>query len=491
MEKELETLKTNNTWELVPCPKEVKPLETRWVYKIKKDNNDFIYKSRYVAKGFEQIYGLNYLETFASVIKQMAWKLVFAIAALYNLIIYKIDMISAFTQGDVDSIIYIKQPEGFINSKYPNHVLKLNKALYGLKQSARVWYSTLKPILIKLSFKVLDSKPCIFINKCKNIIICLYVDDLAVLAPNIKVFNNFAKDIKKYFKITNLKEIKDYLRVNIKQTKDYININQNDYINKMLNKFELNNIYIKNTPMDSNIKLDPNLNKASQSDITKFQRLIGSLLYLMLCTRPDIAFPVIKLARFANNPSNIHFKAVYRVFAYLKGTINLGITYYKKGNKFITGFCDSDYAGDFITAKSTSGFIFLLACGVISWKSKLQSIIAQSSTEAEYISLSLAAKEAIFLKTLLEELGFYNQIKLPIYCDNNGAIELANNPKFHERTKHIAVKYHFIRDLINKNIIELIYINTSDQKADGLTKALDRVKFNKFLNLINLKDSFN
>ena len=134
----------------------------------------------------------------------------------------------------------------------------------------------------------------------------------------------------------------------------------------MLKKFELENIYTKNTPMDSNIKLEPNSNKASQSEITKFQRLIGSLLYLMLCTRPDIAYPVIKLARFASNPSKTHFKAVYRVFAYLKGIINLGIIYYKNSNKFIIGYCDFNYAGDNITAKSTSGFIFLLASGAIS-----------------------------------------------------------------------------------------------------------------------------
>jgi hypothetical protein len=371
MEKELETLKTNNTWELVPCPKDVKPLKTRWVYKIKKDNNNFIYKSRYVAKGFKQIYGLNYLETFASVIKQMAWKLVFAIAVLYSLIIYKIDIISAFIQRDIDSTIYIKQLKGFIDSKYSNHVFKLNKALYRLKQLARVWYTTLKPILLKLGFKILDSELCIFVNKSKNIIICLYVDDLAVLAPNIKVFNEFAKNIEKYFKIKNLKEIKDYLKVNIKQTSNFININQKDYINKILKKFELENIYTKNILIDSNIKLESNSNKTSQSEITKFQKLISSLLYLMLCTRPDIAYLVIKLARFASNPSKTHFKAVYRVFAYLKRTINLGITYYKNSNKFIIGYCDSNYAGNNITAKSTSGFIFLLASGAISWKSKL------------------------------------------------------------------------------------------------------------------------
>ena len=233
--------------------------------------------------------------------------------------------------------------------------------------------------------------------------------------------------------------------------------------------------------MDSNIKLEPNKEQANKEDIKLFQMLIGSLLYIMLGTRVDIAFAVIKLARFASNPSNIHFTAVKRVFKYLKGTKDYGITYYKGASRFISGYCDADYAGDLISAKSTTGYIILLAGGIISWKSKLQSIIAQSTTEAEYIAINSVIKEAVYIKALLEELGFYNQNKFPIYTDNNGALLLAKNPIFHERTKHIAVRYHYIRDLIIKGIIDLNYIPSKDQKSDGLTKPLDKVKFNNFL----------
>jgi len=189
--------------------------------------------------------------------------------------------------------------------------------------------------------------------------------------------------------------------------------------------------------------------------------LIGSLLYIMLGTRVDIAFAVIKLARYASNPSNIHFTAVKRVFKYLKGTKDYGITYYKNASRFISGYCDADYAGD-LSAKSTTGYIILLAGGIISWKSKLQSIIAQSTTEAEYIAINAVIKEAVYIKALLEELGYYYQNKFPIYTDNNGALLLAKNPIFHERTKYIAVKYHYIRDLIIKGIIDLNYIPFKD-----------------------------
>ena len=242
------------------------------------------------------------------------------------------------------------------------------------------------------------------------------------------------------------------------------------------------------TPMDAKIayKLIPNPNKATLDTIKWFQGLIGCLLYLLLATRLDIAFSVIKLARFASNPSDIHITAIKRILRYLKGTINYSITYYRNSSnsQYISGYTDADYAGDLNTAKSTTGFIFYLANGPISWKSKLQTIIAQSTTEAEYIAINAATKEAIYIKSILEELGFYKQDKFPIYSDNNGALLLAKNPVFHERTKYIAVKYHYIRELIENGVIDLIYINMLEQKADGLTKALERVKFKGFLDYL-------
>ena len=228
MQLELDTLNNNNTWELVPRPNNTKILKSRWVYKIKDiETISPIFKSRFVAKGFEQLYGLNYIETYASVIKQIAWKLVFALAILYNLIIFKADMVSAFTQGTIDALLYLEQPEGFIDPKNPNSVLKLNKALYGLKQSARIWFYTLKPKLLKLGFKVLNTESCLFINNNTKVIICLYVDDLAILAPNESIFNNFINSISKDFKIKNLGVIKDYLGINIdlNLNKGYIKLN--------------------------------------------------------------------------------------------------------------------------------------------------------------------------------------------------------------------------------------------------------------------------
>jgi hypothetical protein len=212
---------------------------------------------------------------------------------------------------------------------------------------------------------------------------------------------------------------------------------------------------------------------------------------LILATRLDIAFPVIKLSRYTSNPSEQHIVAGKRIFRYLSKYIDTGITLSSDNsnelNRYISGYCDSDFAGDIATAKSTTGYVFLLANGPISWKSKLQSIVAQSTTEAEYIAINTAVKEAIYIKQLLSELGHYNQNKFPIYTDNNGALLLAQNPIFHERTKHIAVKYHYIRHQIDNGIIDIIWVPSEKQKADGLTKPLDKNKFESYLSQIGLK----
>jgi hypothetical protein len=511
MQRELNTLETNKTWELISeipissntsNPTTITPIKTRWVYKIKDLKNGYIeLKSRFVAKGFEQLYGRDYLDSYAAVIKQIAWKLVFALAILNNLIIYKIDIVSAFTHRAIDTRgLYIKPPKGLgkhlklgnlsIEDSNKIELLLLDKALYGLKQSARIWYYTLTKVLIELGYTALNTESCIYINRATKTIICIYVDDLAIIAPSIDLVEELIKELQKHFIVKDLGLLKDYLGINVDISTNIntntktLKLSQSDYILKVLNKYDMKDANPIYTPMDAKVKLVPNSEIASKADIKLFQGIIGCLLYITLGTRLDIAFPVIRLAKYASNPSNQHFTAIKRVLRYLKATVDYEITYSSNLSPYTSGYVDSDYAGDIATAKSTSGYIFFIAGGPFTWRSKLQTIIAQSTTEAEYIALNLASKEAVYIIALLKELGYYNQTKFPIYVDNKSAIDLSENPVFHERTKHINVKYHYIRNLINSGIIDVIYINTEEQKADGFTKPLEKVKYKKFLNQI-------
>ena len=254
-------------------------------------------------------------------------------------------------------------------------MLKLNKALYSLKQSTRIWYYTLKDVLInKLGFITLISENSIFINKELKIIISLYVDDLAIIGPKLETIKSFIKELKKYFKLKDLGLIKDYLGVEIDYdyNKGILKLSQSKYLIKVLERFNISNKNTKYTPLKANIKLEPNKGIAKETEIKWFQAAIGYLLYLAMATRLDIAFSVILLARFASNPSLEYKAAVNNVFYYLSKTINLGIIYTRSGNiNYISGYCDADYAGDLNKAKSTSGYVFFIAGGPITWKSKL------------------------------------------------------------------------------------------------------------------------
>ena len=222
-----------------------------------------------MAKGFEQIYGIDYIDSYASVVKQMAWKLVFALAVIYKWVIYKVDAVSAFTHSESDRLLYLEQPKGIKDLDYPEHIIRLNKALYRLKQSARIWYYTLREYLTKMGFIPLNSEQCIFVNNKSNIILCVYIDDIAVIAPNTSDVNSFVKELNSYIKIKNLSPIKDYLGIQIDYNVDqgYLKMSLDKYINKTLIKFSIADYKAAATPIDSKVKVEPNTEKASEEDI--------------------------------------------------------------------------------------------------------------------------------------------------------------------------------------------------------------------------------
>ena len=399
IDKELQTLNINNTQSIVDLPSNVKPISTRWVYKIKKnDDKSLTYKARLVARGFEQIYSLNYLEKYAGVIKQQAFKAIFAIATIKGYIIRKIDMKSAFTQGDLSETIYLKQLEGFIDSKTPGKALLLNKALYSLVKLVNIWFNLLSKEIKMLGFKQLQADNCVYYNSEKDTIIITYVDDIAISGLNNDYISEIIVKLGNKFAITDLGPITNYLGIEIQRTPDYKTtiLSQKDYLIKILKRFNMD----KSNPVSTLIDIDFIRQKydktASIEDIKWYQEAIGSLLYAALLTRLDIVYTTNTLGRYILNLGLEYIKAIKRVFRYLKGSLDYSIIYRgdTKTSSYITEYINADYAGEKDEYKSTTGYIFYLVDGPISYKSKLQPITAQSTTEAKYIALANTAKEA-------------------------------------------------------------------------------------------------
>jgi hypothetical protein len=462
----------------------------KWmVYKIKHDGT---YKSRLVVKGFRQRAGKDYKihETYAAVAKSMSFKILIALAARFGWIIYSLDVIGAFLNSDLKEAIYIALPDGFEQSGKCGLLLK---TLYGLKQSPKEWYTTLHDLLVALGLRRTHADHSVFVGE--ELCVLIYVDDIFILAPSIDAVKPLVDGIKKQFNCTDNGLLNRFIGMDIVRDSDGIFITQASYIEDCLKRFGLATCKPSPTPFNPKIVLAVNKETASADDIHAYQVRIGTLIWIMIGTRPDIAFAVSVLSRFASNPSKNHFIALQRVFRYLAGTKTLSL-YFLRAGKGLIGYCDADWCGPHAeSAASTSGFVFLLAGGPVSWSSKKQTAIALSSTESEYIAQAVATQELLWLQLLLTELNVNRidptKIMLPkptvIHADNQGAIALSRNPEFHARTKHVHIKYHFLRKEVQSGNVEFAYINTSEQAADGLTKPLEKAAFDRFIQQLGMR----
>lgn len=483
MVDENESLNTNRVWDLVDLPTDRKALRGRWVYKIKRGGQGEIlrYKARWVVRGFEQQEGLDYHETFASVVKPMSYKALFALAAANDWDIDQMDVKTAFLYGEIDEHIYVQQPSHFDDGS--GRVCKLNRALYGLKQSPRVWFETLASFLGTLGYTPLDSDFNVFTKD--GTLVAIYVDDLLLTGPPNGNIPKLKAALSKRFQMSDLGPCTYYLGMVISRDRPNraLSLDQSAYVRKVLENHAMTDSKPMNTPMDANSVLTkaPDGYDAPTDMRQKYQSAVGSLMYIMLGTRPDIAYAISVVSRYGSNPTNAHWTAVKRIFRYLKATASMRLTY-KGSIERLTGYTDSDWAGDHDTRRSTSGFVFTLGSGPISWQSKRQPTVALSTCEAEYAGQTQAAKEAIWLRGLLSQLTGTEQFlrSVIIYGDNQGAIALAKNPQFHARSKHIDIQTHFVRETVANKQVSLEYIPTADQIADGLTKPLTRDKFEAF-----------
>ena len=500
MNSEFSSLIENGTWELVPRPIDKNIVGSKWIYKVKRGPNGEIerFKSRLVAQGFSQTEGVDFNEVFAPVARFPTIRTLLAFANAHDLEIHHMDVTTAFLNGELDCDIFMEQPEGYVDPANPDYVCKLVKGIYGLKQSARCWNATLDKFMKSRGYTQSPADECVYVKTVKNddgrisfVIMAVYVDDIIPVSNDTVLMMREKEAICKKFKMTDNGEISYCLGLTIKRDREnkIITISQGNYIENILERFGMERCKPVATPLEPGVKYL----KVSDGDVlfdtNTYQKAIGSLTYAALCTRPDIAAAVGVLSQFMSNPSETHWSGVKRVLRYLRGTSTYGLVYDGKGGSELSGFSDSDWAGDVNTRRSTSGYVFQLGGSTVTWSCKKQATVAKSSTEAEYVALSKATQEAIWLRRLLNSLG--DEIRSPttIFEDNQGAIDLSKNPKHHDRTKHIDICHHFVRERVATKEIAVTYCPTEEMTADIMTKGLHVVKFQKFRQMLGVRDS--
>lgn len=494
------------TWSLLKrskVPKGHRVLQGKLVFKTKTGINSEIikHKVQQVVQGFEQQYSTDYKQTYTGVCKSATQKIAIAQAALFDLEIAQMDAVTAFLNSDIDRDVYINMPplwkeKGKLIEN--DTVCKLEKALYGLKQSPRLWQDKLSKALKSLGFEKLRANNCVYRNSDTNFIIVTYIDDFLIIRPKGKTLERLKADLQTQFNMEDIGKASYFVGVQITcdQENKTIYLCQDAFVQKILDKYKMVNCHSIETPMDAGTKiwLVPNTGQATAVKISLYQSIVGSLNYLSTHTRPDISFTISALSRYLANPSQAHIKAAQQVLAYLSGTIYLAICLGKGIDSVdqltLHSYTDADYAGtDITTWKSTNGWVFFFCEGVISSSSKRQATVAMSSTKSEIFGLCAIVKEAAWLQKIFKDIGYQGDDArcIQVYADNQGALALAENPELHQRTKHMATKFCYLKDQEKRGKLDLWYCSTKEMVADGLTKPLSGSNHIRFVQQLNLQ----
>ncbi|KAK5773528.1 hypothetical protein PVK06_049834 [Gossypium arboreum] len=453
MQEEMESLHKNRTWDLVKLPKGKKAVRCKWVFK-KKEGTPGVeeprYKARLVAKGYSQIPGVDFTDVFSPVVKHSSIRALLGIVAMHDLELEQLDVKTAFLHGELEEDIYMQQPEGFIVSEKEDYVCLLKKSLYGLKQSPRQWYKRFDSFMTSHDFKRSSFDSCVYFKKNSDgsfVYLLLYVDDMLIAAKDKREIRKVKAQLSEEFEMKDLGPAKKILGMEILRDR------------KANNEIE----YMSHVPYSS---------------------AVGSLMYAMVCSRPDLSYAVSAVSRYMANPGKEHWKVVQWILRYLRGTTNVCLQFGRTKDGVI-GYVDADFAGDLDRRRSLTGYVFTIGGCAISWKATLQTTVALSTTEAEYMAITEACKEAIWLKGLFSELNEDLQIST-VFCDSQSAIFLTKDQMFHERTKHIDIRYHFVRDIIARGDIVVSKISTHENPADMMTKSLPITKFEHCLDLVGV-----
>lgn len=437
---------------------------------------------------------MDYTETFAPVAKLASLRTIIATAAREDWPIEVFDFNSAFLNGELDEEIFMQLPPNLAGFDARFFVAKLRKAIYGLKQAGRTWYQALYKALTDLGFKRAEYDHGVFYARTTAgvIILAIHVDDCTITGTTQKLLNHYKVLINARYEMTDLGPISWLL--GIKVTRDRknrtITLSQKSYIDAILARFNFTDAKPLSIPMDPNVAFSKDQCPTTADEIARMRRIpyreaIGSLMYASVGTRPDISFAMSTLSQFLDNPGQAHWEAVKRVFRYLLGTKNWGLTF-GGGKEGLEGYTDADGASQ-EHRRAISGYAFIIDGGAVSWSSRKQELVTLSTTEAEYVASTHAAKEAIWLRNFIGEVFTPLTEPTTLHCDNQSAVAIATNGNFHARTKHIDIRYHFIRFVVENGSLKLVYCPTDDMTADTLTKALPSPKAKHFAASLGLR----
>jgi hypothetical protein len=447
------------------------------VWKNKEGENGEVVrkKSRLVAQGYSQKEGIDYEETFAPVAHLEAIRILQAFSVAKGFKMYQLDEKSAFLNGFLEEEVYVKQPPGFESVGFPHRVYRLRKALYGLKQAPRAWSGHLRGFLFSKGFEMSKVDKTLFLLRQGDdiLIVQVYMDDIVFGGSSHSLVARFAEDMSKEFEMSMMGELQFFLGLQIKQAKEGTFVHQAKYTKDILKKFKMDDSKPLSTPMSTTTALDTD--EDGEPVDQEYQSMISSLLYLTT-TRLDIQFSVCLCTRFQASPRTSHRQAVKKIFRYLRYTTELGLWYSASSSLLLFGFSDADFAGCRVDRKSTLNTCQFLGFSLVSWSSRKQSSVAQSTTEAEYVAVASCCSQLLWITYTLNDFG-EECSHVPLVCDSTSAISVAKNPVLHSRTKHIEVRCHFLRDNVEKGNIDLIHVPTEKQLAVILTKPLDQATF--------------
>jgi hypothetical protein len=493
MVEEMEALQKNSTWKLVELPKDKKTVGCKWVFTVKHKADGSIerFKARLVAKGYTQTYGIDYQETFAPVAKINTIRVLLSLAANLEWPLQQFDVKNAFLHGDLEEEVYMDFPPGFSTSSESGKVCRLRKSLYGLKQSPRAWFGRFTHSMRKYGYHQSQSDHTLFLkhsNEGKVTALIVYVDDIVVTGNDIMEMGKLKTYLAKEFEIKDLGTLRYFLGIEVARSKEGIFVSQRKYVLDLLVETGMLACKPIDTPIEQNHRLGEDVDD-TPVDRERYQKLVGKLIYLSH-TRPDIAFAVSVVSQFMHAPCEKHMEAVYRILRYLKSAPGKGLMLYKNGHLEVEGYTDADWAGSITDRRSTSGYCTFVGGNLVTWRSKKQSVVARSSAEAEFRAMAHGICEMLWLKAMLKELGVHSKDPMKLYCDNKAAISIAHNPVQHDRTKHVEVDRHFIKEKLTEGLICTPFVRTENQLADILTKGVSNKIFNSALDKLGIRDIY-